>query len=50
MWKRIQREGDEVASYTVAVTETGSKRKGTMPLKEVQKEARSEKRRKKWCW
>ena len=50
MWKRIQSEGDEATSYIVAITETGSKRKGTMPLKEVQEEARFGKKRKKWRW
>nr|POF20930.1 hypothetical protein CFP56_76297 [Quercus suber] len=46
-WKRYRRDGEDAASFTVAGPETGSKRKGTMPLKEVQEGAESGKRSKK---
>ena len=47
IWKRIQQDGDEATSYTAAVPETGLKRKGTMPLKEVQDKTESGKWSKK---
>lgn len=34
-WKQIRRDGDETGSYSTTVSETGSKRKGMTPSKEV---------------
>ena len=46
-WKRFRRDSEAAASYTTAVPETGSKRKGTTPSKEVQKEMETRKWSKK---
>ena len=46
-WKRLRRDGELAASVTSAMLGIGSKRKGTTPLKEVQKELENGKRCKK---
>lgn len=45
--KRIRRDGEAAASYTIAMLEIGSKRKGMTLLKEIQKEMEIGKRSKK---
>ena len=47
IWKRYRREGENAGGLIGTGPESGSKRKGMMPLKEVLEEAEAGKRCKK---
>ena len=52
-WKRLRRDGVEAAHLSDKGSESGSKRKGAAPLKELQEEQRTGKearKRMKWAW